>query len=76
MANAVVALDTAILNHLRQHLKAHPVSCPHIRKLARQTDECQDGRLPCRVIEARIKALRTQGRLDWNRSRCRWVVQG
>ena len=76
MANAVEALDTAILNHLRAHPKAHPVSCPDIRKLAAQTEQCRDGRLPCRVIDSRMKALREAGLQRWDRSRFRYVVQG
>jgi len=76
MANPLEALDTAILNHLRKHPKAHPMSCPHIRKLAAQTQECQDGRLPNRVIEARMKALRAAGQVAWNMSRMRYVVEG
>ena len=76
MAHEVVALDAAILNHLRQHPKAHPVSSPEIRKLAAQTEQCRDGRLPCRVIDARMKALREAGLQRWDRSRFRYVVQG
>ena len=76
MANAVEALDTAILNHLRQYPKAHPVSSPDIRKLAAQTEQCRDGRLPCRVIDARMKALRDAGLQRWDRSRFRYVVHG
>ena len=76
MANPVVALDTAILHHLRHHPKAHPVSSPYIRDLARQTEQCRDGRLPCRVIDARMKALRKAGLQYWDRSRFRYVVQG
>jgi len=76
MAHEVVALDAAILNHLRQHPKAHPVSSPEIRELARQTEQCRDGRLPCRVIDARMKALRDAGLQRWDRSRFRYVVQG
>jgi hypothetical protein len=76
MAHEVVALDAAILNHLRQHPKAHPVSSPEIRRLAAQTEQCRDGRLPCRVIDARMKALRDAGLQRWDRSRFRYVVQG
>jgi hypothetical protein len=76
MAHEVVALDAAILNHLRQHPKAHPVSSPDIRRLAAQTEQCRDGRLPCRVIDARMKALRDAGLQRWDRSRFRYVVQG
>ena len=75
MANAVVALDTAILNHLKAHPKAHPMSSPYIRRLAQHTDECRDGRLPNRVIEERMRQLRKEGRWSWCPSR-RYVVQG
>jgi hypothetical protein len=51
------------------------VSSPYIRNLARQTEQCRDGRLPCRVIDARMKALREAGLQYWDRSRFRYVVQ-
>ena len=76
MANSVEALDSAILNHLRDHPKAHPVSSPYIRDLARQTEQCRDGRLPCRVIDARMKALRKAGLQRWDSRLFRYVVQG
>jgi hypothetical protein len=52
------------------------MSSPTINKLARQTQECQDGRLPCKVIEARMKALRAAGRYEWRGNRQRYVVTG
>jgi hypothetical protein len=74
MANPKEALDTAILNHLAMHPRAHPLSSPGIHKLARLTQECQDGQLSGRVIEARMKALRSAGQCQWDTRRRRYVV--
>jgi len=74
MANPVQALDAAILNHLRNHPRAHSLSSFVIRQLARHTDDCRDGRLPSRLIEPRMKALRLAGCWYWCPSR-RYVVE-
>ena len=73
MTDAVATLDAAILDHLRQHPKAHPMSSPEICKLAALT---ATGRLPYRIIEARMRVLRLAGSYVWCKSRQRYVVEG
>jgi hypothetical protein len=73
---AVQALDAAILQHIRAHPKAHPMSSPSVRRLAALTEPCLDGQIPCRVIERRMKAIRGAGKIAWDRSKGRYKVLG
>jgi predicted hotdog family 3-hydroxylacyl-ACP dehydratase len=62
------AVDSAILQHMHDHPQVHPMSSPHIRRLAAHPDCRHISKTPTIVIQKRMQHLRKSGKYHWQNS--------